>query len=383
MKSKDKIKHICLVRPANSTQEHADVLAVQAANFGVKTCFLNLNRNTRFSWLNWIICRAHILFRRSSYIFLGSPYLEHQPSWLVRGNFKLAYAGYGLTLSNWEFGHFSAGLTEKCKILIAGSEYEFLGYHKAQRVSQKILLAGNPLMWQIRDQIKKESIQKFGVRQILWAPHWSSRWMDSDYGYSRWREKAPVIFEFAKMHPGIYFVFRPHPLLRASIFETSDKNNKIYQREIQKEAEELKTKPEEEQKELELIYRAKGVPRDVAAATAAHIMEDPKKALDTLAREELGLNPDELGSPVKVAVSSFIAFAIGASIAVLPYLFLTGTAALVLTIALSTISLFVVGGIVGKISGRGIVFSALRQFAWGAGAAAVTFAVGSVIGVNV
>jgi VIT1/CCC1 family predicted Fe2+/Mn2+ transporter len=157
----------------------------------------------------------------------------------------------------------------------------------------------------------------------------------------------------------------------------------LYQREIQKEAEELKTKPEEEQKELELIYRAKGVPRDVAAATAAHIMEDPKKALDTLAREELGLNPDELGSPVKVAVSSFIAFAIGASIAVLPYLFLTGTAALVLTIALSTISLFVVGGIVGKISGRGIVFSALRQFAWGAGAAAVTFAVGSVIGVNV
>ena len=244
MKSKDKIKHICLVRPANSTQEHADVLAAQAANLGVKTCFLNLNRNTRFTWLNWIICRAHILFRRSSYIFLGTPYLEHQPSWLVRGNFKLAYAGYGLTLSSWEFGHFSAGLTEKCKILIADSEYAFLGYHKVHRVSQKILLAGNPLMWQIRDQIKKKPIQKFGVRQILWAPHWSSRWMDSDYGYSRWREKAPVIFEFAKMHPGIHFVFRPHPLLRASIFETSDKNNKIYQREIQRSIDAEKDKLE-------------------------------------------------------------------------------------------------------------------------------------------
>jgi len=157
----------------------------------------------------------------------------------------------------------------------------------------------------------------------------------------------------------------------------------LFQREIQKEAEELLTKPEEEQKELELIYRAKGVPRDVAAATAAHIMQDPKKALDTLAREELGLNPDELGSPLKVAFSSFIAFAIGASIAVLPYLFLAGTSALVLTIVLSTIALFVVGGVVGKISGRGIVFSALRQFAWGAGAAIVTFAVGSLIGVNV
>ncbi|CAB4904050.1 MAG: hypothetical protein F2923_07500 [Actinobacteria bacterium] len=157
----------------------------------------------------------------------------------------------------------------------------------------------------------------------------------------------------------------------------------LFQREIQKEAEELLNKPEEEQKELELIYRAKGVPREVAAATAAHIMQDPKKALDTLAREELGLNPDELGSPLKVAFSSFVAFALGASIAVLPYLFLTGNSALVLTIVLSTVALFVVGGVVGRISGRGIVFSALRQFAWGAGAAIVTFAVGSLIGVNV
>jgi len=157
----------------------------------------------------------------------------------------------------------------------------------------------------------------------------------------------------------------------------------LFHREIQKEAEELATKPEEEQKELELIYRAKGVPRDVAAATAAHIMQDPKKALDTLAREELGLNPDELGAPFKVALSSFIAFAIGASVAVLPYLFFTGNAALYLTIVLSTVSLLVVGGVVGKISGRGITFSALRQFAWGAGAAVVTFIVGSIIGVNV
>lgn len=157
----------------------------------------------------------------------------------------------------------------------------------------------------------------------------------------------------------------------------------LFHREIQKEAEELATKPEEEQKELELIYRAKGVPRDVAAATAAHIMQDPKKALDTLAREELGLNPDELGAPLKVAISSFIAFAIGASVAVLPYLFFSGSFALYLTIALSTVALLVVGGVVGRISGRGVVFSSLRQFAWGAGAAIVTFAVGSIIGVNV
>ena len=234
MKSNDKIKLIYLVRPANSLSEHADALAAQAANLGVKTYFLNFNRNNRFTWLNSIIYRAHMLFHRRSYIFLSTPYLEHQPSWLVRGNYKLAYAGYGLTLSNWDFGHFSSGLTEKCEILLAGSEYEFLGYHKASRVPQKILLAGNPLMWQIRNQIKKKSIQKFRVRQILWAPHWTSRWMDSDHGYSRWGEKAPVILEFAKRHPEIHFVFRPHPILRAGIFGTDNKSDKIYQREIKK-----------------------------------------------------------------------------------------------------------------------------------------------------
>ena len=234
MKNKYRIKHICLVRPKNSTSEHAEALAAQAAALGIKTCFLSLNRTSRFTWLNWIFCRAHILFRRSSFIFLHTPYLEHQPNWLVSGNFKLAYAGYGLQLSTWEFGHFSTGLTEKCKLLIAGSEYDFLGYRKVGGVSQKILLAGNPLMWQIRDQIKKRSIQKFGVKQILWAPHWSSSWMNSDSGYSRWRQKAHIFFEFAKMHPEINFVFRPHPLLRDGLFAAPNKINDIYLREIQK-----------------------------------------------------------------------------------------------------------------------------------------------------
>ena len=78
----------------------------------------------------------------------------------------------------------------------------------------------------------------------------------------------------------------------------------LYNREIEMEARELAEKPEEEQKELELIYRAKGLPKEDAARIAATIMADPKTALDTLAREELGLDPDELGSPTKAAASS-------------------------------------------------------------------------------
>ena len=111
-------------------------------------------------------------------------------------------------------------------------------------------------------------------------------------------------------------------------------------------------------------------------------MSDPKTALDTLVREELGLDPDELGSPVKVAISSFVAFAIGASVAVIPYAVLSGAAAFYTAIAAAIIALCVVGGVVGRFSGRGIVFSAMRQLSWGVGAAAVTYIVGSLIGVS-
>lgn len=156
----------------------------------------------------------------------------------------------------------------------------------------------------------------------------------------------------------------------------------LFRREIEMEAIELREKPEEEAKELELIYRAKGLDRAQAKAVSDKIMSDPKTALDTLAREELGLDPDELGSPVKVAISSFVAFAIGASVAVIPYAVLSGAAAFYTAIAAAIIALCVVGGVVGRFSGRGVVFSAMRQLSWGVGAAAVTYIVGSLIGVS-
>lgn len=157
----------------------------------------------------------------------------------------------------------------------------------------------------------------------------------------------------------------------------------LFRREIDIEAAELRDKPEEEQRELELIYRAKGLTREAAATTAAHIMQDPKVALETLAREELGLDPSELGSPWKVAGTSFVMFAIGAFVPLLPYLLLSGTAAFALSVALAVIALVIVGGTVGRLSGRGVAFSAMRQLVWGAGAALVTYGVGALIGVGV
>jgi VIT1/CCC1 family predicted Fe2+/Mn2+ transporter len=162
----------------------------------------------------------------------------------------------------------------------------------------------------------------------------------------------------------------------------------LFEREIEMEARELAEKPEEERKELELIYRAKGMDRATAKAAADRIFADPKAALDTLAREELGLNPDELGNPYKVAFSSFVAFAIGAFVVVLPYLlavlmpttFGSDTVPLIFAIVLAVIALLVVGGLVGRFSGRGVVKGALRQFSVGALAAAVTFIIGRIIG---
>ena len=141
--------------------------------------------------------------------------------------------------------------------------------------------------------------------------------------------------------------------------------------------------PEEEERELAAIYRSKGVPRDDAARIAAHLMQDPDKALDTKVREELGLDPDELGSPWGAAWSSFIAFAAGAIVPLLPFLLLGGMVAFVSALVASFAALFLVGALVSLLTGRGLLFSGSRQVAIGAIAAAVTYAIGSLIGMQV
>lgn len=156
----------------------------------------------------------------------------------------------------------------------------------------------------------------------------------------------------------------------------------LFRRELRLEAEELREKPLEEQRELELLYRAKGLDKETARRTAERIMADPATALDTLAREELGLDPDDLGNPRKVAASSFLAFAAGALVPVVPYLFLTGVGALWLAIGFALAAMVLVGGTVGRLSGLGVARSALRQVLVGGGAAAVTYALGSVVGVG-
>ena len=170
--------------------------------------------------------------------------------------------------------------------------------------------------------------------------------------------------------------------MAAGEYISMQSQRELFERQIALERAEMEAMPEEEEAELAAAYRAKGFPADEAARIAHRIFADPQTALDTLVREELGLDPDELGSPVKAAAGSFVAFAIGASIPVLPYLFGGGPAVLIVSLAISLVGLFVVGALVSLLTGRGLLFSGFRQLGIGLAAALVTYAIGSIIGVS-
>lgn len=147
------------------------------------------------------------------------------------------------------------------------------------------------------------------------------------------------------------------------------------------EREELDQYPQEEAAELALIYEAKGIDAVQARQMADTLLQDPDRALDTLAREELGLNPDDLGSPWGAGISSFISFAFGASLPVLPYLLLSGTSAFVGVLTCTGIALFGVGAAISLFTGRHAFLGGLRMFFIGAAAGGATWAIGRVLGV--
>ncbi len=170
--------------------------------------------------------------------------------------------------------------------------------------------------------------------------------------------------------------------MAAGEYISMQSQRELFERQIALERAEMEAMPEEEEAELAASYRAKGFTADEAARIAHRIFRDPVAALDMLVREELGLDPDELGSPWGAAAGSFVAFAIGASIPVIPYLFGGGPAVLFVSLGLSLIALFTVGAAVSLLTGRGLIFSGVRQLVIGLAAALVTYAIGSLIGVT-
>lgn len=157
----------------------------------------------------------------------------------------------------------------------------------------------------------------------------------------------------------------------------------LYEREIGLEADELAHFPEEEQEELALIFRAKGVEKEEAEALAQRLMSRPDTALDTLVREELGIDPSELVSPWTAAGSSFITFALGAFVPVIPFIVGSGTAALWTAAGLAAVMLLGVGAAISVFTGRPAIRNGVRMLVIGALAAGATYVVGKLVGVNV
>jgi VIT1/CCC1 family predicted Fe2+/Mn2+ transporter len=156
----------------------------------------------------------------------------------------------------------------------------------------------------------------------------------------------------------------------------------MYESQIALEKAELEEYPEEEIEELALIYNTRGMELEAARGFARELMRDPKHALNTLAREELGLNPDDLGSPWGAALFSFLSFTAGALVPLLPFLFGPGAAAVPVAAALAAASLFAVGAVLSLFTGRRAWWGGARMVLIGGGAGMVTYAIGHLLGVS-
>jgi vacuolar iron transporter family protein len=166
--------------------------------------------------------------------------------------------------------------------------------------------------------------------------------------------------------------------MAAGEYVSVSSQNELVGAEINKERLELENNPVAEQRELAAMFRAKGVDAKVAREVAEQISRDPGHALNVHVREELGVDPHDLPSPVYAAAGSLVSFAVGAIIPLLPYL--AGASSLALALVLAAVAAIVGGGAVARLTGRPFYRGAARQLVLGAVAAALTFGLGHLVG---
>lgn len=170
--------------------------------------------------------------------------------------------------------------------------------------------------------------------------------------------------------------------MAAGEYVSMSAQSELIEREVSLEREELRRHPESEKRELVALYMDRGVDRQTAQQVAEAISRDPATALDVHAREELGINPEETGSPVRAAGSSFVSFAVGALVPLLPWFFTSGQVAVILSIGLGALAAVSIGAAVAQFTGRSRILSALRQLGIATVAAAITYGVGALVGVR-
>ncbi len=161
-------------------------------------------------------------------------------------------------------------------------------------------------------------------------------------------------------------------------------SQELYENQMDLEMEELEANPEGEKRELTLIYVSKGMPRTEAERMANEIMKDKEKAHSVLVKEELGINAEDLeGSAMEAAITSFILFAFGAIIPLVPYFFTSGYQAVWISAAVSGFGLFLIGSAITLFTGKNVWYSGFRQVLFGLTAAAITYGIGVLIGVSI
>ncbi len=159
--------------------------------------------------------------------------------------------------------------------------------------------------------------------------------------------------------------------------------NELIERELRIERESLATNPTGEMRELQAIYTNRGLDEDRALELAEAVHEDPDVALEVHAREELGVNPDDVGDPIGAAASSFVAFGIGAVLPLIPWFFMEGNGAMIASVIVGLVAAALVGVLLARFTERSPFRTAARQVSWAAGACAITFAIGSLLGTTV
>ena len=157
----------------------------------------------------------------------------------------------------------------------------------------------------------------------------------------------------------------------------------LLERELDLERREIHRRPEGERRELMAIYRRRGLDPALADELSTAMMRDPELALETHAREELGIDPNSLGSPVKAMISSFVAFSVGAVLPLVPWFAGTGTGAVVASVIIAVVSAAVVGTVLARFTGFSAYRSAARQVLIAAIAAGVTFGLGNIVGISI
>lgn len=201
-----------------------------------------------------------------------------------------------------------------------------------------------------------------------------------------------LVLGTAGAHPGAGFVrlaglaglFGGSFSMAAGEYISMRTQREVFEHELGVERAEIAAKPDFERRELEAIYRKRGIDAETAASLAEQLMANPETALETHAREELGLDPNELGSPIQAALASFSTFAIGAFIPLLAFLGgSSGTTAVELSIGLTAVAALIIGAALSRVTKRPPVFAALRSLFVCAIAGGVTYGIGTAVGVTV